>query len=180
MKFLTSLLLGGSLLLSSAPVRASTVDEHINLWDSLEQAGVNIVLNDVEFCGETGVAGAYISSMKTLVVCQDNASPLSSRQVYWTQNDLDTLRHEAHHVVQDCIVGGLGDGDAGPLFDTKDKLIDFVDDILTAEQVDSIISNYREKGASNGVIIMEVEAFAVAAGVSPDKIAEAITEVCNV
>ncbi len=180
MKLLTSLLIGSSLLLSSAPSKASNVGDHANLWNTLERAGINIVLNDVDFCGDGDVDGAYIPTLKTLVVCQDNASPISSRQVVWTHNDLDTLRHEAHHVVQDCINRELGDNYSSPLFDTRETLTDFVDDILTEEQIGSIIKGYREQGASNEVIIMEVEAFAVAEGVSPDTIANAITDICNV
>ena len=30
--------------------------------------------------------------------------------VQWTENDLDTLRHEAMHVLQDCSAGRVGDG----------------------------------------------------------------------
>ena len=179
MKFFTSFLLGSSLLLSSAPARAATVDDHVRLWDSLERAGVNIVLNDVDFCGDERADGAYIPLAKTLIVCQDNASPISSRQVDWTSNDLDTLRHEAHHVVQDCLLGGLGDGESGPLFDTRESLKSFVENILSEEQIDWIITNYREKGADREVIIMEIEAFAVASGVSPDSIADAIIKSCN-
>ena len=180
MKLLTSLLLGSSLLLSSAPVRASTVDDHVGLWDSLERAGINIILNDLDFCGKTDVAGAYISSLKVILVCQDNANPLSSRQVQWTANDLDTLRHEAHHVVQDCTDGRVGDDIAKPLFASEEELTEFVESVLTEEQITSIVSNYRERGADDDVIVMEVEAFAVARQVSPDTIAGAIDDLCNV
>lgn len=181
MKFLSSILLGTSLLLSGSPSRATTtVDDHISLWNSLERAGINIVINDVDFCGDGRVDGAYIPRLKTLVICQDNASPISSRQVDWTENDLDTLRHEAHHVVQDCLRGRIGDGLSGPLFNTRETLSEFVDDILTDQQIDWIIRNYREQGADNDVIIMEVEAFAVAEGVSPETIADGIDKSCNI
>tara|TARA_A100001201_G_scaffold32305_3_gene34814 strand:- start:12353 stop:12883 length:531 start_codon:yes stop_codon:yes gene_type:complete len=176
MKFLTSFLLGSSLFLTSAP---KIVDDHAKLWDSLERAGVNIVLNDVDFCGDDLADGAYIPVIKALVVCQDNASPLSSRQVDWTSNDLDTLRHESHHVVQDCLLGELGDGESEPLFNTRESLKSFVDNILSEEQIDRIVTNYRELGFDREVIIMEIEAFAVASGVSPDKIADAINKFCN-
>ena len=179
MKLLTSLLLGGSLLFSGVPAQSSTVDEHQKLWNSLEDAGINIVLNDVDFC-DGNVDGAYIPILKTIIVCQDRASSISSRQVDWTHNDLDTLRHEAHHVVQDCIDGRLGDDYSRPLFGTKQELNAFVSDILTDEQVGYIIKGYREQGASNDTIIMELEAFAVAEAVSPDTIADAVSRSCNV
>ena len=41
----------------------------------------------------------------SIMICQDDRIETSDQEVEWTENDYDTLRHEAHHVVQDCMKG---------------------------------------------------------------------------
>ena len=65
-------------------------------------------------------------------------------------------------------------------FNDFDELKEFVYGILTEEQVNSIITGYRKDGATDDVILRELEAFAVAAGVSVTNITTAVTEVCGV
>ena len=45
-----------------------------------------------------------------MVICQENRIPGVREMTSWTEEDLDTLRHESHHLVQDCR-GGDGRGD---------------------------------------------------------------------
>lgn len=181
MKFLNkvaSVLLGGSLLFLSSPAKAST-DGHEELWDSLQDVGITIVVNNSDHC-DGDYNGAYLPLKRTLIVCQDNASSLTTSQVAWTNNDLDTLRHEAHHVLQDCMRGELGDGYARPFFDDFDEYTDFVEESLNERQIEMIIKSYRENGATDELIFLELEAFAVAKDISPELIAEAIDGLCRV
>jgi len=152
-------------------------DEHQVLWDSLERKGVEVLLNDTDLCdGEA--AGLYSPVYNVLVVCQDRRLPLTSREVEWTANDYDTLRHEAHHVLQDCL-DGL-DNDTSVLLFNNGKLTEFVRNTLTQKQIDRIIKIYSEVGADEHVIKMELEAFAVAQSVSPLTIADSIDEICMI
>ena len=181
MKFLSkvaTIVLGGSLLFTQSPVKASS--DHDRLWDSLEEVGVTILVNDPHFCLKNDIDGAYVPSAKVLVVCQDNASPMTSGEVQWTANDLDTLRHEAHHVVQDCLAGELGDKYSDLFFDNEEEFTEFVKGILNERQIELIVESYRSNGADDQRILMEIEAFAVASGISPDMIADAVTGLCEV
>lgn len=151
--------------------------KHVHLWETIQQAGVLIRLNDSKQCRDPKQDGAYLPQNRVLVICQDNGRA-GGPQVRWTANDYDTLRHEAHHIVQDCAAGdGLG-GYSTTLFD-RDGLTKFVgQSSLTQDQIKWIISSYKGKGAPPNVVAMEVEAFAVAADVEAHLIAAKLREAC--
>ena len=99
----------------------------------------------------------------TMVICQQHATPQDEgKEVGWTNEDLDTLRHESHHLVQDCIGGVKGDLQLVPVFTTRDGLESFIDGVLTQEEVDQITTTYSSVGATDEVIWIEIETFAVA------------------
>ena len=158
-------------------VQASEVyDQHQSLWDDLERVGVTIHVNDAEACRSGSFQGRYISRMRRLDVCQDNYIPYTQTQ--WTANDLDTLRHEAHHVVQDC--NGLPyDSQLNKLFD-GDEFREFVTSALTEGQIKGVIESYRAQGANDTVIELELEAFSVAQSVNADTIGRKVVEYCGV
>ena len=169
-----------SLTLASPALATSSVfAEHQELWGALNDVGITTYVNH-EYCydGADGADGFYVSSHSVLVVCQDNAT--DTTEVQWTANDLDTLRHEAHHVIQDCKVGSMGDGRLGPVFDNENEYWDFVlSSGYTEEELQGIASNYRSNGANDDVIITELEAFAVARSVSAENIAVAVLDYCG-
>jgi len=154
-----------------------SAEEHQVLWDTLERKGVEVLLNDTDLCDGVA-AGLYSPSHNVLIVCQDRRLPLTTKEVEWTPNDYDTLRHEAHHVLQDCL-DGL-DNDTSVLFFEGRKMTEFVENSLTQKQIELIIKQYGEIGADDEVIRMELEAFAVAQTVSPLTIADSIDEICRV
>ena len=169
---------GLSLLLTPG-VKAGVEEDHDVLWNALEEVGVELYLNDTEYCdADEGVAGLYSPSHNVMIICQDERIPISSREVEWTDNDYDTLRHEAHHVVQDC-VAGLENGNMGAYFDDEDTYTEFVKTALTDKQIDRIVKTYRESGGTDEVVVHEVEAFAVASSIPADSIARALVKVCN-
>ena len=153
-------------------------DDHLKvLWGSLERAGVTILLNDTQFCRDD-ISGMYSPSQKIMIICQDDRYPISSREMTWTLNDYDTLRHEAHHVIQDCL-DGINNSTIVLLFE-GDKLKEFVKNSLTEKQISRIIRNYKEVGADDNELKMELEAFAVARTVSASTIANSIDKLCQV
>jgi len=178
-KFLTALVAS---VVTLAPTGAmagnNNIEEHQQLWDTLGRIGVTALVNDRNHCDEKGVSGMYYPRARTLVVCQDNARRLDGRMVAWTDNDLDTLRHEAHHVVQDCLNRRLGDGHLANLFDGPGELHKFYSGILSPDQVQWIVEQYRENGGDDEVIRLELEAWAVAQGVGPIPIADALVNNC--
>lgn len=164
-------------LMIGTPVMATgTFEDHQELWNSLQSVGVRTEINSKDCSG--GSDGFYQTYRRRLVICQDNGGT-DGREVGWTRNDLDTLRHEAHHVVQDCLGGRPFDGRLDNLFEDK-KLAKFVTDRLSEDQIKFIIQTYSEKGAPDHVIMKELEAFAVASAVSPTVISTAVRDACGV
>ena len=95
-----------SLLMPGAALADNSFEAHASLANAIAEVGVDVYINPPEVC-EDGIAGMYISGASALVVCQDNAT--GEEQVDWTANDLDTLRHEAQHLIQDCVAFRRGD-----------------------------------------------------------------------
>ena len=174
-KFLTGLAV---LLLSPVAVVAGPMEDHDQLWRSLQQAGVTLRVNNPQLCGDNTGGGHYNSLYRTLVICQDGKGTASSdQQVAWTTNDMDTLRHEAHHVLQDCLDGTLGNGQMLPVYTDAEKWKEFVR-LMPQEKIDFIIAQYKELGANDQLLYLELEAFAAAHHVGAVNIAKALTQVC--
>ena len=98
----------------------------------------------------------------------------------WTENDYDTLRHEAHHIIQDCVDGKRGDGNLETLFEGS-ELGKFVFDAgIGKQQLESIIGVYAgDKGLDDDDVLVEIEAFAVANSIPADTIADTMLRVCK-
>ena len=166
--------LGLGIPAQSAPT-TNSVSDHLQLVEALEKAGVTVVLNSPEFC-DPATSGLYASYQRFIVICQEKAQD-PYRDQGWSAYDLDTLRHEAHHVVQDCLAGGLADNRFGNLFNNEAELEEFVRGSLTTAEIDWIITSYGSQGQE--VILNELEAFATAKVVGPETIAKVIGEVCK-
>ncbi len=145
-----------SLTVSAPAVAQSNIDHHIRLVEAVKETGVRFYINP-SGCDERKVYGWYSATNNELVVCQVNRVRYSSRPVDWTEEDLDTLRHEAHHVVQDCMDGRL-QGNLGVVY--KDPLALGVD-VLGRDGVVKVVEMYE--AAPDKTKVLEVEAFAVAA-----------------
>ena len=167
-RFLSILAL--SALCVPAVKAGNTLEDHRVLWDALQSVGISTQTNN-EMCfkhaGEFD--GYYHSAHQELVICQRDAFKLG-QPVAWSDNDLDTLRHEAQHVIQDCMAGDLGDNQFSPLFSDPEEYRDFVTARLTHEEIQTIVSAYDDK--SDSVIKNEIEAFA-------SMLAEGVTKICE-
>ena len=101
--------------------------------------------------------------------------------VPWTEEDLDTLRHESHHLVQDCRGGnGRGDNVLLPVFRDEKGVFWFAQPILGDEKMERIANMYGNWGAPWSVILLEFEAFAVADAIPASDIALAVEHNCKV
>ena len=75
-------------------------------------------------------------------------------------------------------MGGLGDLQSDTYF-TLDDLKEFLaKSSLTAENIETIIESYIEQGATEEVVIMELEAFAVATDIDAESISKAVERMC--
>ena len=156
-------------------IAGNTIEDHRNIIRSLERVGVQVQINPPH-C-ELGFDGVYNSYYQTVNICQDHKDS-DYVMVPWTDNDLDTLRHEAHHVVQDCLAEKRGDDKLTTLFEGK-EYVSFVINGLPSEVIERIEEEYKKNGASSHVIEVEREAFAVAFNVEASSIAKAIINVCE-
>jgi len=177
-KFLSLLAASALAVGSLTPVKATegVVEGHRALWQAIREVGVITLINNPQICRDD-ISGAYDSSRGILVICQENARGVN--QVEWTAYDLDTLRHEAHHLIQDCAVGRIGDSQMARMFEDYDEHRNFIKNTLTASEVRQIIKAYRENGATNKDILIELEAFAVADSISAEQIANKVLDWCG-
>ena len=172
---LTAILGATQLITGAQPVSANTgtFAEHKQLWEAVSRVGVSRHINHPQVCdGDT--AGVYVSSIRAIVICQENMIK-PNIETTWTPEDLDTLRHEAHHIIQDCVGGGIGNNRLENVFEGE-ELKAFVNSTLENSHVRGIISAYEEK--SDDVVLLEIEAFAVADSISPVRLANTLTEYC--
>ena len=161
----------------ASPSLASDNDHaaHVLLMERLEKVGVTVVVNNPIHCppGREG-GGSYSPFSALLAVCQDNGDS-DSVMVKWTPNDYDTLRHESHHVIQDCVSGSIADGRMDMLFNSNDweqftKGLD--------EFVSNVYRNQIRRGMTDKVAMEEVEAYVVAEYVPAASISNKVIEFC--
>lgn len=159
-------------------VPGNSIADHNHLWQTIQSIGVRTRINDTNMCDD-GTAGAYYSTLRILLICQDN-SIIPEQIVTWTANDMDTLRHEAHHIVQDCNSGRLGDARLGEIFTNPRQYNQFVRRAIGEDSARNIAQQYGSRGADQAEIFVEIEAFSVAASVPARDIADKMVEFCQV
>lgn len=152
-----------------------SLQAHDLLVQAIQHNGVKFIVNDPYCDKNKGVMGFYSGHQRTLVVCQDNAVK-GGPNVAWTLNDLDTLRHEAQHMIQDCIAGTNHDHQLAPVYNSPTALAQRE---LGPEAISRITRVYRSKGASDLVLLLEYEAFSVASMNVPAEQVKDIEKYCK-
>lgn len=158
-------LLTALLLLSafSPPVEAKNVDDnHFSLAEHVALTGIDVRVNPKQCWQEDGIFGWYSGTHRELVVCQENKVEAGG-EVNWTEEDLDTLRHEAHHLVQDCMDDKI-DGQLAQVYDSPTELAMRV---LGPDNLSAILARYNNYPPR--IRVLELEAFAVARMVDPQE-----------
>ena len=194
-KLFSTVLAAAVTLTAAAPVIASPANptsdpnnfqRHVELVQTLEEVGVTVLFNH-STCHQPQlgrISGYYMSDKKLMVICQDNAR-IGQEGVPFTANDLDTIRHESQHVIQDC-QDGIGNNRLHNMFPVVAKegylsLQQFVSASgLSEEVLMRIFSDYSAMGFSKETIALEFEAFAVAYAVPAATIAEVLKSACSV
>ena len=179
LKKLTATFIASLSIIAPSPALAGEIEDHQHLWDTLPRIGVTRHINDPEYCSKLDkFAGIYDSWNNVLVICQDNGR-YDGEMVGWTDNDLDTLRHESHHIVQDCANSTLADNQMDNMFNEEELKRFIASSGMTAEQLRRIAHTYKENGATDDVILKEFEAFAVARSINPRDIADKLIQFCG-
>ena len=149
----------------TTPVLAqSSMSDHQQLYTAVESVGVSIHVNDLRLChpkfnGGKKFFGWYHGQAKMLVICQEVAmrdNNFNGEQQEWSEEDLDTLRHEAHHMVQDCRDDALNH----ELDAVYTKPVNLAFTVLGRQGVEGVLEMYKD--ASDEMKVLELEAFSVA------------------
>ena len=148
--------------------------QHNQLIGAIRSTGIDFKVNPKE-CDQNEAMGWYWAAKNEMVICQDNRRTGFGYQheVRWTANDLDTLRHEAQHLVQDCMVGGRRDGHLGSVYQDP---IGLAKEVLGGSAIGHILKAYSSLDDHGKV--MELEAFSVAALNDPSEQVRDINKFC--
>jgi hypothetical protein len=166
-----------SALFSNSAKSNTIAEQHRYLARTIVSLGIPVTLNTQHHC-PSGESGSYFSA-GFMVICQDHSTG-NGKEVQWTENDLDTLRHEAHHLLQDCAAGSIGDRKMSLMFNTKEELLGFLNNSgYTQEQLQRIVNHYQKQGVDGYDLLMELEAFAVARSIPANMIADKLKEYCQ-
>ena len=153
--------LAATLVAGAMPAEArSNGDHHIQLLETVRAQGINVQVNPAECFEDTGVMGFYSGQRRLLVSCQPGRVNSVGQIADFNEEDFDTFRHEVHHFVQDCMIGTNHDHLLGPVYEQP---VDLAIDVLGREKSARIIGVYKGNGANDHVLVLELEAFAVAA-----------------
>ena len=137
-------------------VKANNIDDaHWALAATAAQTGVEFKINPAS-CWKDDAFGWYWAAKNELVVCQEYRRR-PNVETNWTAEDLDTLRHEVQHLVQDCMDGRRD----GRLTAVYNHPIDLAKQVLGTRGIKNVVKAYSEE--TEHIKVMELEAFAVAA-----------------
>ena len=155
----------------ASPVMAQSNHRHHQvLANTIMSTGVQFIVNPIE-CWEGNSYGWYWALKNELAVCQENKKQVNA-QAQWTEEDYDTLRHEAQHLIQDCMDGELN----GSLDHVYDQPIHLAKEVIGETDIYNILDAYSHK--SDHTKVMEIEAFAVAALNDPLEQAQDVKNYC--
>lgn len=158
LKKLTAAILGAAAIFTPLEsIARSNHGHHVALVRAALQTGIEMKINPKE-CDRESALGWYWAAQNELVVCQQNKRIGSTAEVSWTEEDYDTLRHEVHHLVQDCMSRGRRDGTLGAVYQDP---IGVAKEVLGTHDMNRIAEAYSDR--DNHTIVMEFEAFSVAA-----------------
>ena len=157
------------------PAMASPLpNDHQSLVNTLTADGVDVLINyPPQVCdSDVDPSGAYavISGERKLVVCQDNSNAGDLTIVNWTANDLDTIRHETFHIIQDCMKGTKNDSELDTVFTDLREVIDAFGVYETMEVIEFYLELYSDRRDISYAIINEIEAFYAARDISASEI----------
>ena len=171
-RFLATALLATTIFGAACPALAisdATAAQHNDPTAALTEVGIKLYL-DADLCRtRKGLSGFYHSPSLSMVLCNNGSKEM-------TEENLDTLRHESVHVVQDCKNGIKGDRVL------QRVLKPGVAQALAAQygiNLDRITEVYRGQGQDDHVVSLEHEAFTAAAGMSAATIASAVRIACS-
>ena len=145
-----------------------TKTPHVQLFEAVLRSGVDVRVNEIRDCDPSVIGrktyGWYDGVDRVLVVCQEEAhytGQYGKGAFNFSEEDLDTLRHEAHHMTQDCVDNKIN-ASLNPVYNQP---IELAKHSLSDSHISRILETYGH--LSDHVIVLELEAFSVAAMNNP-------------
>lgn len=172
-----------------ADQQGNSLQDHIALVDALNDVGIPVSFNTEE-CKPNAIgmgkpAGFYRPDQNVMTICQDNGG-YDGVVVTPTYNDLDTIRHESQHVIQDCLAGLVNSRMVNmfPVQTTEEGQMS-LDEFIGAtgypeEALTEIAESYTKMGYPPHYILLEFEAWSAAYAVSANTIARGVSDACSV
>lgn len=118
----------------------------------------------------TKYMGMYSPDQGAFVVCAGGKLPVN-----FDAEQQDTLRHEAIHVAQDCV-----DGELGNRLETTAYITTLMKRVaasgINAEEIER---SYRDNGADDHTILLELEAWSLASSMTNDEVNYLLRKVCR-
>ena len=118
----------------------------------------------------TKYMGMYSPDQGAFVVCAGGQLPVN-----FNAEQQDTLRHEAIHVAQDCV-----DGEMGNSLETTAYITTLMKRVaasgINAEEIER---SYRENGADDHTILLELEAWSLASSMTNDEVNSLLRKACR-
>lgn len=163
---------------AAQPASQERIDAHgAVLAAVVENTGLNVFIND-PYCQKVPAMGMYTATDEgegMLLICQDNHTE-PNEIVEWTENDLDTIRHELIHYIQDCKNGAI-DVDLEPLHADVTEVMD----AMGPEFAYRVFNMYqRGSNANANTIRVELEAFYYAQELSIETIGQNVQAYCGI
>jgi len=156
-----------ALSLSPAAATPSLGEAEHRLINTIRRTGTSVYLN----CpGHVRWLGIYSSGHQAMAVCVEGRDPSD-----WTAEEQDTLRHEAVHLAQDCM-GRLHDNELETTTTISKMLSIAVRSGVDLEKIEQV---YRAEGADDQTILLEWEAFSLAAILSTGEVEQLVRSACG-
>ena len=156
--------------LTPSVLAQSNYGDHMVLGDAVRSTGISLKINPLR-CWSKAAYGWYYAARNEMVICQENKLKVDV-EARWTEEDLDTLRHEAQHLIQDCMDGER----QGTLGSVYKEPIQLAKEVLGSERIGTILLEYSH--VSDHIKVMELEAFSVATMNVPLEQAQDIKRYC--
>ena len=164
----------------NSPLHASALmipSEFQSLPEAIERAGVQVRVNHSKVCGKDAL-GVFFPGRDLIVVCQSVAQP-GDPEYKWSIEDFTVLMHESTHLLQDCLTGSLRDMQLKTITNTPEELAEYSQE-LSEDMISWITQTYREHGADDITIWLEVEAFSTQTSAEPEDLAASINKACPI
>lgn len=171
-KLLTTALLAVTIFGSATPslaqaIPAAVAQEHNNLVAALQSRGIAMYL-DADTCRQNPIDGFYDGTSRVLVICNKGQADM-------TPNNLDTLRHEAMHFIQDCRDGVIDGRMATVLKPGQARAM-----LASAGQDPNWIERVYTSHGKGAHVPFEEEAFGAAAVMPASVIQQAVEIFCPI